>query len=281
MVQSKDNIRAVIEAEGAYVVPVEEEETHPRISIVIPLHNEQGTIREVIERIPDYLNAEIIVVDDGSTDGSAQKAQEARREIKVVRHERNQGYGAALLTGFKHASGDIIVTMDSDGQHRPEEIPNFIAPILKKKADVVVGSRYLGTCNFKVPLYTRLGEFCINKSLWLLYRQKVGNNQNGFRAYHKRVFPIFNRLQSNGMGIGTEILFSAAHHGFRIMEMPMTAEPRAFGLSYVNVLRVFKTIISILLIYMIKRVNFGPKNTLFYRTGFRTIEFFKQKGFIY
>ncbi|KKK47851.1 hypothetical protein LCGC14_3151030, partial [marine sediment metagenome] len=86
------------------------------ISVVIPLYNEENTISNVIERIPNHHQYQIILVDDGSTDTSVKKVREiSNREIKIIKHEKNQGYGAALLSGFKHATGDIIVTMDSDG----------------------------------------------------------------------------------------------------------------------------------------------------------------------
>ncbi|KKL70165.1 hypothetical protein LCGC14_2107630, partial [marine sediment metagenome] len=88
------------------------------ISIVIPLYNEENTILDLIERIPNHHQYEIILVDDGSTDTSLERIKEIEnRDIRIIQHERNQGYGAALLSGFKHSTGDIIVTMDSDGQH--------------------------------------------------------------------------------------------------------------------------------------------------------------------
>ena len=138
------------------------------VSIVIPLYNEEHSIQEVIKRIPNHRRYEIVLVDDGSTDNSVERALEVNRDIKVYKHETNKGYGAALLTGIKHATGDIIVTMDSDGQHDPKEIERLIKPIINHQADIVIRSRYLGKCNYKVPFHTYLGEFFIEMLIYFI-----------------------------------------------------------------------------------------------------------------
>ena len=107
-------------------------------SIIIPLYNEQNSIIDLINRIPNHYSYELVIVDDGSTDNSVNKIREiTNRDFKIVHHKFNIGYGAALLTGFKHAMGDVIITMDSDGQHNPEEIPSLIEPIINNKADYI------------------------------------------------------------------------------------------------------------------------------------------------
>ncbi|MHA1337355.1 MAG: glycosyltransferase family 2 protein [Promethearchaeota archaeon] len=100
--------------------------------------------------MPNHQKYEIIIVDDGSTDNSILEIRKIihNKNIRILQHDKNKGYGAALLTGIKHAKGKIIVTMDSDGQHNPEEIDNLIKPILENKADMTIGSRYKGICNF-------------------------------------------------------------------------------------------------------------------------------------
>ncbi|MBN1800206.1 MAG: glycosyltransferase family 2 protein [Candidatus Lokiarchaeota archaeon] len=222
------------------------------ISIVIPLYNEENSIQNVINRIPNHHDYEIIVVDDGSSDNSVQNALNSKKKITVIHHKTNKGYGEAILTGLKHASGDIIVTLDSDGQHTPEEIPLLVEPILQNKADVVVGSRYLGKCNFKVPPHTRLGEICINTCLMVLYRQKIGNNQNGFRAFKREALTLFKEMRHTGMGFSTEMLFVCGHNGLRLREIPMTANPREYGTSYVIVNKVLFSILSCLALYAFK-----------------------------
>ena len=100
------------------------------------------SIKVVITRIPNTLKTEIIVIDDGSTDNSVKNVKEIKNEKKeLIRHKVNRGYGATILTSFNHIKGNIIIAINSDGKHTPEEIPNLINLIIDNKADIVVGSR--------------------------------------------------------------------------------------------------------------------------------------------
>ena len=224
------------------------------ISVIIPVYNEENSIKEVLERIPNHHRYEIILIDDGSTDRSIKKVKQIKgKNIIVVKHNKNLGYGAALLTGFKHAKGDIIVTLDSDFQHNPEEIPSLINPIIKEEADLVIGSRYLGSSNYKVPLHTRFGELIIKLCLKLLYGQVVGNNQSGFRAFKRELLKPFIDINNNGMAFTTELLLKAMEEGKKILEVPIALSSRRFGSSYVRLFKVTTAIISLVIIYSIKR----------------------------
>jgi len=108
------------------------------VSLIIPACNEEKTIGEIIDRARKFVG-EIIVVDDGSTDNTGMIA--LKHKAIVVSHRRNKGYTEALRTGFKHARGDIFVTMDADGEHDPNDIPKLVKPILEDKADLVLGVR--------------------------------------------------------------------------------------------------------------------------------------------
>ena len=243
-----------LEDSGSY--PTQQINSDLLISVIIPVYNEENSIKEVIERIPNHLNYEIILVDDGSTDNSLEKVKVINNKyIKVVKHKSNKGYGAAILTGIKSATGDIIVTMDSDGQHCPEEIPNIINPILNKKVDIVVGSRYLGNCHFKIPIYTRLGEFIIRSFIWFFYNQKIYNNQSGFRAYNRRALKIISKTRDKGMGFSTEVLLRAVHNKLRIIEIPITAFPRKYGVSYVNLIKIIKSISFCIFIFLLLKIR--------------------------
>ena len=222
------------------------------ISVIIPLYNEEHSIQEVIKRIPNHRRYEIILVDDGSTDNSVERALEVKRDIKVYKHETNKGYGAAILTGIKHATGDVIVTMDSDGQHDPKEIERLIKPIINHQADMVVGSRYLGKCNYKVPFRTRLGEFFIEKCLFILYGQKVKNNQSGYRALNRETSKLIDEMIYSKFGLCTEILFKIAHAKLRIVEIPINLNPRTYGTSYVKLIKVMTSILCCIFIYGLK-----------------------------
>ena len=145
--------------------------------------------------------------------------------------------------------------MDPDGQHNPEEIPNLIDPILKNRADLVVGSRYLGKSNYKVPLYVRLGEFTIRIALMSLFHQKIYNNQGGFRAFSKKVIEKIDKMYCSRMGFTTELLFKVAYHNFRIMEVPISLNSRYFGESYVNLFRITKFILSCILYFTVRNFS--------------------------
>lgn len=228
------------------------------ISIIIPLYNEEHSIKNVINRIPNHVKNEIIIVDDGSTDDSVTKINRIYdKKIKLKRHFKNRGYGAAILTGIKNATGDIIVTLDSDGQHNPEEIPLLIEPIINNQADIVVGSRYLGRSTYKVPLHTRAGEFIVKKCLWYMFRQNIANNQSGFRAINKKGLKIFENLIFSKFGLCTELLFKAGINGLRICEVPITISKREHGVSYNKIMEICKSILSCIILYFLKRIKIG------------------------
>lgn len=249
------------------------------ISVVIPLYNEEKTIMDLIERIPNHHRYEIILVDDGSTDTSVKKVQEiTNREIKIIKHEKNQGYGAALLSGFKHATGDIIVTMDSDGQHNPEEIPALVKPIINEKADFVVGSRHLGKWYYKNPLYARVGTYFIKIFFRMLFHQRVHDNQSGFRAFKKDITKILGNIRYTGMGFSTELLFKAAFNQLRIVETPVTANPRQYGISNVNLVRILRSVSSCILFYILRKMEIDLNRSFLKKTIFYFYSKIKRKS---
>ena len=135
-----------------------------KVSIVIPVYNEIGTIGEIVSRVqaaPLELEKEIIIVDDGSIDGTRLRLNEfsCSNNVKVIYHERNQGKGAALRTGFKQVSGDIVIIQDADLEYDPREYQVLLQPILVSRADVVYGSRFLGGPWFYIPNALALGIF--------------------------------------------------------------------------------------------------------------------------
>jgi glycosyltransferase involved in cell wall biosynthesis len=117
-----------------------------KISIVIPVYNERETIGDIIEAVSATpFHKEMIIVDDGSTDGTRDILSSMQQDgLKVFMHDKNQGKGAALQAGFSHTTGDIIIVQDADLEYDPEEYPVLLKPILDGKADVVYGSRFAG-----------------------------------------------------------------------------------------------------------------------------------------
>jgi len=241
------------------------------ISVIIPVYNEENSIKNVIERIPNHRNYEIILIDDGSMDKSVLKIKEIENNnIILLQHQKNLGYGAALITGFKSATGNIIITLDSDGQHKPEEIEKMIKPILQNKADLVIGSRYLGECDYKVPLYTRIGEYCVKICILTLFRQRVGNNQSGYRCFRKEILNGLNDNLFVGMGFTTEFLLECALNNLKILEIPISIKQREHGTSYVNLANLFKSILNCIAIYFLKRSKLKI-NTSFVKHSINTI----------
>lgn len=230
----------------------------PFLSIIIPLYNEEKSIVDVINNIPNHRPQEIIIVNDGSTDKSVENVKKLKHEkVRIIHHRENMGYGSAILTGIKKARGDIIVTLDSDGQHDPREIPKLIRPIEQNETDFVVGSRYLGKCLYNVPLHTRVGEFIINKVLKLIFGQSIKNNQSGFRAFNKKIKYYINHVRFNGMGFTTELLFRSGIHNLKFREVPIKMKQRDYGNSYVYLPKLVKSIFMCILFYSF--LNFFSK----------------------
>jgi len=171
--------------------------------VIIPAYNEAPRIAETVRRAKEYAD-EVLVVDDGSTDGTVERAREAG--ARVIRQDHG-GYIAAIKRGFREAQGEVVVTMDADGEHRPEDIPRLVAPILEDKADLVLGQR---------PQIARLSERFLN---WLTgFKVKVRDSGTGFRALRR---DLALRLELQGRCIcGISVLEPAAM-GARIVEVPI------------------------------------------------------------
>jgi glycosyltransferase involved in cell wall biosynthesis len=166
-----------------------------------------------------YYADNVVVVDDGSSDRTAEIARKAGAEIIV--HEVNKGKGAALKTGFAaadHLGADIIVTMDSDGQHNPAEIPKLIEPIIRGEADIVNGSRYLNGLGKNTPSYRRVGQTILDGVTNLNSGLQITDSQSGFRAFSASTKDIF-RFKAQGMAIESEMLADAGKSGLRVTEV--------------------------------------------------------------
>lgn len=197
-------------------------DANPRIVVCIPAYNEAKNIAGVIKNASAYCS-EVIVCDDGSIDNTDEVAKNAG--AKVIRHLVNKGYGSAIKTLFnaaKESGADIMLTIDSDGQHNPDQIPSIIEPILKNQADIVIGSRFLVKGDSeKVPMYRTIGIKTITKLAQMVSYGDITDAQSGFRAYSKKALSLI-QLTHDGMAVSTEILFKAKDGGLRIKEVPVT-----------------------------------------------------------
>ncbi len=222
----------------------------PIVSVVIPAYNEEKTIGETLFRINRAMETigipyEIIVVDDGSSDRTRVLA-EGHKTI-VLSNGTNKGKGHALQRGFRNAMGNIIITIDADGSHKPEEIPRLLKPLLKG-ADIVAGSRFLGNREKgSVKKLNFVGNYLFNLLILLLTRKRITDSQTGFRAFKKKVIQEI-VITSNGYEIETELTVKTLKNGYQLREEPITCKKRKDGCSHLNPLldgfEIFKNIIK-------------------------------------
>ena len=190
------------------------------VAIGIPAFNEEKNIAKIITKLNKFYDS-IIVCDDGSSDLTYDISKNLG--AIVVKHEKNMGYGAAIHSIFKKCveiGSDVLVTFDADGQHRIEDIPAVLEPIENKKADIVIGSRFLDK-KTELPNYRKIGIKIITGVTNASIKKKLTDSQSGFRAYSNQVLSQIN-LTDIGMGISTEILIKASNQKLQIVEVPIT-----------------------------------------------------------
>jgi glycosyltransferase involved in cell wall biosynthesis len=210
------------------------------VSVVIPVFNEELTIGSIITRTRRTLEQlglpyEVVVIDDGSMDRSAQISQAGEA---IVLREAHQGKGIALRLGFERATGDVIVTLDSDGSHQPEEIPSILRCMMKDKVDFVIGSRFLNSDakNAKIPKLNRIGNKMFSDLIRLFTGLKISDSQSGFRAIRSSIIKRM-RLHSRGYEVESEMLVKALKMGARVTEIPVSFEQRTVGKSKLDPLK--------------------------------------------
>ena len=228
-------------------------QAHPLLSIILPVYNEQNTIKRLLENLPHHDAIEVIVVDDHSTDNSLAEIKDVkdRRNFHILEHRTNRGYGAALNTGIHYSKGMIFITMDSDGQHHPKDIFNLVEPILDGEADITIGSRYKGSYNYKLPIVKRFGEAILEIGIRFFFGQKVKNNQSGFRAFHRKTFPIFENIRFEGYAFTTELILAAALRDLRIKEVPIDLLGRKHGSSYIVLYKLLASLFLCMYMYIL------------------------------
>jgi glycosyltransferase involved in cell wall biosynthesis len=228
-------------------------EARPFLSIILPVYNEQNTIKKLLESLPHHEAVEIIVVDDHSTDNSLVEIKKVKdhRNLHVLEHRTNRGYGAALNTGIHYSKGEIFITMDSDGQHHPKDIFTLVEPILGGEADITIGSRYKGSYNYDLPILKRFGEAILEIGIRFFFGQKVKNNQSGFRAFHRKAFPIFENIRFEGYAFTTELILAAALRDLRIKEVPIHLFGRKHGSSYIVLSKLLASLFLCMYMYIL------------------------------
>lgn len=211
------------------------------LSVVIPAYNEEGSIAQIIQRVLDIQGElarvgihqlEVLVVDDGSRDQTAQVAG-AINGVRLIRHSHNQGYGAALKTGFCQAQGDLIGFLDADGTYPPEYFPQ-LCQVSLNGADLAIGSRMAGA-DSQMPLTRRLGNLFFASLLSLAGRQRVTDSASGMRVFKRDVLERISPLP-DGLNLTPVMSVRAIHEGIQMAEVPIPYSERV-GRSKLNVVR--------------------------------------------
>jgi glycosyltransferase involved in cell wall biosynthesis len=223
------------------------------LSIVIPVFNEEQTVGNIIKRVKAVMaklgcKYEIIVVDDYSGDQSLKISKKAGARVYQLKAHMGKGY--ALRAGLAKAKGEIVVTIDSDGSHRPEELPLLLAPVLKNQADLVIGSRYLSQKPVVARRLNAFGVRLFNFLIRLFTRTAVSDSQSGYRVMKSAVLAGMH-LKSGEYEIESEMLVKTARLGFRVVEVPITFVQRTYGRSRLDPLvDGFKILLSIMSAYI-------------------------------
>lgn len=210
------------------------------VSVIIPVFNEEVTVGDIVTRTLKTLQQmdvihEVLVVDDGSDDMSAAIAKEKKA---IVLREIHKGKGFALRSGFRNAKGTVVVTIDADGSHQPEEIPLILQSLIENRSDFVVGSRFANseTNKTKIPKINMIGNRLFNNLAGHLTGIKISDSQSGFRAIRAPLIKKM-KLASYGYEIESEMLVKALRMGARVSEIPISFDQRTVGNSKLDPIR--------------------------------------------
>ena len=190
-----------------------------KIVVAIPCLNEERCIGSIVVKAKKFANS-VVVIDDGSTDATAEIA--AGAGAMVHQHGQNRGYGAAIRSALekgRQLGADVLVILDGDWQHDPRDIPKLVKPLLDGEADVVIGSRFLGAAK-KPPFYRRLGQRTLTAITNVGSGQKISDSQSGFRAYSAKALKELD-LTEDGMAVSSEIQFAIGKSGLKVAEVPI------------------------------------------------------------
>lgn len=190
-----------------------------KVSIVIPVYNERKTIREIFNRVKDVkFEKEIIIVDDGSTDGTTEVLKEIAKEgARIFYHDKNKGKGAALRTGFSDVKGDIIIIQDADLEYDPSQYQKLVQPILEGRADVVYGSRFMNATQ-SVSFLQSVGNRLLSSISNLFTGLSLTDMETGYKIFTRKVLNHID-IEEDGFGVEPEITAKIARTKARIVEV--------------------------------------------------------------
>jgi glycosyltransferase involved in cell wall biosynthesis len=209
---------------------IEKRAAAPVLTVIIPAYNEVGTILKVVESVANLdIEKQIIVIDDGSTDGTRESilALSGRAEMEIVLHEQNQGKGAAIQSGIRLAKGEIVIVQDADLEYNPNDILRVIQPIVDRESDVVYGSRYLANAHQDQSAVHRFGNACLTGFSNLMTNQRLTDMETCYKAFRRELIQSI-QIEQRRFGFEPEITAKLARKKIVIREVAISYQSRSW-----------------------------------------------------
>ena len=202
-----------------------------KLSVIIPVYNEVESIETILKRVQDTkLASEILIVDDGSKDGTRDilKKLDGKKGVRVILHEKNQGKGAAVRTGMTSATGDVLLIQDADLEYDPRDYPDLLKPIEEGVADVVYGSRFLGRARRVTMFWHQLANQMLTLMTNILYNTILTDMETGYKVFRREVMSGMT-IRANSFNFEPEFTAKILKRKYRIFEVPITFNPREYS----------------------------------------------------